>query len=98
VTKQEIKDYLQLIREAYKVSTIKRKIASIKALFNYLEFEDILTDKNPFRLVRLKLKPPRILPKTIDIREVERILKCIYQKRNNVKGKSIQQIYFTSKG
>lgn len=85
VSKRDIKDYLQSIGDTYKISTIKRKVASIKALFNHLEFEELLLEKNPFRLIRLKLKPPRVLPRTIAVKEVEKILKYIYRQKKEIK-------------
>ena len=39
VSKESIKGYLQTIYH-FKPKTVKRKIASLKAMFNYLEYED----------------------------------------------------------
>ncbi len=36
----------------YKPKTIKRKIATLKALFNYFEFEDVIV-VNPFRKMKI---------------------------------------------
>jgi site-specific recombinase XerD len=48
--KHYLKDYLKVLSQ-WKPKTIKRKIATIKAMFNYLEFEDIIT-VNPLRKLK----------------------------------------------
>lgn len=80
IDKNHLKKYIEnLYDNKYKIKTIKRKIAVIKAFFNFLEFEDIIT-VNPFRKMRLSLKEPKILPITLDIKEIEIILKHIQEK------------------
>lgn len=39
VSKEQLKDYLQSISH-FKTKTIKRKVASLKAMLNYIEYED----------------------------------------------------------
>ena len=50
------------LHKKYKQKTIKRKIASIKAYYNYLEECEIIDD-NPFRKIKVKFKETTILPK-----------------------------------
>lgn len=59
-------------------STIRRKIASVKAFFNYLEFEDIVQD-SPFRSLRVRLKAPSYIPTTLTLVELKDILNKAYQ-------------------
>ncbi len=40
--KDEIEKYITELHKEYKQKTIKRKIASIKAFYNYLEEEDLM--------------------------------------------------------
>lgn len=40
--KKEINEYLRFIHGKYKQKTVKRKIASVKAFFRYLEEEEII--------------------------------------------------------
>ena len=54
-SKEQVTDYLALLRSKYKVRSVKRKIASLKAFFYYLEYEGILCD-NPFTKIRT-IKP-----------------------------------------
>lgn len=62
--------------------SIKRKIASLKAFFHYLEIEEIL-ETNPFHKIQLKYKEPFILPKTIPVNTIEQIMKFAYTEYRN---------------
>ena len=75
--------YIEMLHtKDYRVKTIKRKIATLKAFFSYLVCEDIL-EYNPFVKIRLRLKEPVILPKTIPIVYLENLFKCLYDERDN---------------
>lgn len=77
-----LKDYVQnLYSLNLKIKTIKRKIAVIKAFFNYMEFDEIILI-NPFRKVQLSLKEPKLLPKTLELREVKKLLKYLYKTKD----------------
>jgi integrase/recombinase XerD len=76
-----IKKYLQIISK-YKPKTVKRKIATIKALFNFLEFEDIIL-VNPFRKIRIQIKEPKQLPEVMSIQEIKKIFKEVYKLKSN---------------
>lgn len=78
ITKTEIRGFLEAI-SSLKPKSIKRKIATIKAMFNFLEFEDKIV-VNPFRKMRIKIQEEKRLPKVMDINEVDGILKSVYQK------------------
>ena len=83
ITKSELRDYLDSISHL-KPKSIKRKIATVRAMFNYLEFEDII-QINPLRKMRIRIKEPKQLPKVMDIREVGKIFKAAYGARDNAK-------------
>ncbi len=83
VKKDDLSVYIKGLLQKYSTRTCKRKIASIKAFFNYLEYEDII-EVNPFRKIRVKFKEPQRLPKTMTSNEVETILRSLYIK--NKKG------------
>ena len=76
IDKYVIKGYVRKIYN-YSSNTIKRKIASLKAFFNYHEFEDNI-QINPFRKVSLKIKPSYRIPITLDINELSAILEYAY--------------------
>jgi integrase/recombinase XerD len=53
-------------------------MATIRALFNYLEFEDKIS-ANPLRKMRIKIKEPNRLPNVMDIKEIRRIFNSAYE-------------------
>lgn len=83
VGKNELRAYLEEI-STLKPKSIKRKIATIKAMFNYLEFEDCIPI-NPFRKMKIKIKEPKVLPKALALNEIQAIFKNAYQERKNAK-------------
>jgi len=81
ISKHLIKNYLQTIYH-FKPKTVKRKIASLKAMFNYLEYEndDFI---NPFRKIKIRFKEPQMLPMVMTIGEVKKILSALYDDLNS---------------
>ena len=65
VDKHILKQYLEMISPKFKPKTLKRKLASLKAFFNHMQFEDEI-DINPFNKVRIKIKEGKRIPRTID--------------------------------
>ena len=47
-------------------------------MFNYLEYEDLLTI-NPIRRIRIRLKEAQVLPKALNKQEIEAILDEAYK-------------------
>lgn len=78
--KELLQKYLSLLHTRYKVKTIKRKIASIKAFFSYLEEEEIM-EANPFNRLRIKLHEPFLLPKTIPFGTINLLLQYAHKKK-----------------
>lgn len=83
IDKQTIKAFLQHL-ESMKPKTLRRKIATLKAMFNFLEFEDEIT-VNPFRKMKIQIKEPRMLPKVMTLDEVSRILTYARKHENKPK-------------
>lgn len=77
ITKAELRGFLESI-SGLKPKSVKRKVAVIKAMFNYLEFEDKIT-ANPLRKMRINIKEPKRLPKVMDIREIRKIFNSAYE-------------------
>ena len=76
--KSSIEKYIDNLHIQYKPKSVKRKISSIKALFHYLEIEEII-ELNPFHKIQIKYKEPFILPKTISIKNIEIIFNYAYE-------------------
>lgn len=83
VTKEILKTYLQEISH-FKPKTIKRKVASLKAMFNYLEYEND-NYVNPFRKIKIRFKEPQMLPSVMTLEEVKKMLCLMYKERENNK-------------
>lgn len=84
ITSAMLEDYVATLHQKYKPKTVKRKIASLKALFHYLEYKEIITI-NPFNKIQLRFREPAILPKTIPLHTVETLLSSIYNRYYNAK-------------
>ena len=65
VTRTDMELYIEHLMEHYKASTVKRKIASLKAYYHYLVYEEIL-DHSPFEKIQLHIRQEILLPRTID--------------------------------
>ena len=76
IDRDVIKGYLHTLFD-FKPKTTKRKIATLKALFNFLEFEDHVV-VNPFRKIKLKIREPRQLPTVMTVKEVQTIFSHVY--------------------
>lgn len=75
--KTDIEYYITNLHKNYKQKTVKRKIASVKAFYNYLEEEELIND-NPFRKIKLKFKEAVVLPRIILRNEIETLLNHMY--------------------
>ena len=61
-----IRQYILHLHESYKQKTVKRKVASIKAFYSYLEDEEIIDD-SPLRKIRTEFREEKILPRSIPV-------------------------------
>ena len=84
ITPTILENYIKKLHEKYKPKSVKRKIASIKAFFHYLEYRNIII-QNPFNKIQIHFREPVILPKTIPLYIVEKFLSTIYYQRSNAK-------------
>ena len=82
ITSGILESHIAGLHQQYKPKTVKRKIASLKALFHYLEYRDLI-DRNPFNKIQIRFREPVILPKTIPLHTVETFLATIYDQRKN---------------
>jgi len=72
-TKICITDYVLKLHERYKPKSAKRKIAALRAFFNYLEFEEKIED-NPINKLRLGFREPQTLPKSLSLKTIKKLL------------------------
>ena len=81
VTISDIESYIGQLNQNFKPKTAKRKIASLKAFFHYLEYKNII-DNNPFNKIRIKFRESLLLPKTIPLYTMETFLSQIYKENS----------------
>lgn len=82
ITSDILENHIATLHQKYKPKTVKRKITSLKVLFHYFEYKDIIT-VNPFNKIQLRFREPTILPKTIPLHTVETFLSAIYNRYHN---------------
>lgn len=105
MTQDVLEGYIGKLHREYKPKTVKRKIASLKAFFHYLEYRDIV-EKNPFDRIQVKFRAPAVLPKTIPLHTVESFLsviykqidsaKTVYQKYNAIRDAAVIELLFAT--
>ena len=79
VTKDVLRKYLQAISH-FRHKTIKRKIATIKAMLNYYEYENEWYN-SPMRKMKIRMREPIRLPTVMNIKEVKLLLGIVYKQR-----------------
>ena len=84
ITPNILEKYIGALHQTYRPKTVKRKIASLKAFFHYLEYRDLI-EHNPFNKIQIKFREPAILPKTIPLHTVEIFLSTIYKQHKNAR-------------
>lgn len=75
--KRKIEGFITELHRKYKQKTVKRKIATVKAFYIYLEEEEFIAD-NPFRKIKVKFKENFVLPRIIPRKEIEQLLNYMY--------------------
>lgn len=85
INKDILKEYIHhLYTKELKPKSIKRKLATLKAFFTYLEFEEIILI-SPFRKMRISIKENKTLPKTIELQNIRKLFKHLYKLKDNFK-------------
>ena len=79
--KAVIRQYILHLHESYKQKTVKRKVASIKAFYSYLEDEEIIDD-SPLRKIRTEFREEKILPRSIPYSVLQSLLSSMYSKKS----------------
>lgn len=77
VGKTALRAYIKSLFGPLKEKSVKRKVATLKALFHFLEREDAIA-VNPFRKMEVRIKETRRLPRTISLHDLKRLFKHLY--------------------
>ncbi|NDV22939.1 tyrosine-type recombinase/integrase [Desulfovibrio sp. JC022] len=81
INKFTLREYIKYISGKYKPKSIKRKVATLKSFFNFMERDDII-ETSPFRKIHLKIDRSKTLPKTISKSSIKTLLKYTYIERS----------------
>lgn len=76
--KTALRAYIKSLFGPLKEKSVKRKVATLKALFHFLEREDAIA-LNPFRKMEVRIKETRRLPRTIPLSDLKRLFKYLYR-------------------
>lgn len=79
-SKNSLDYFITYLHNQYKAKTVKRKIASLKAFFHYLEYREIL-DTNPFSKLEIRFREAKLLPKTIPFHTIQLFLSTLYAQK-----------------
>lgn len=90
ISRNILSEYIAGLHDIYKPKSIKRKIASLKAFFNYLEYEEFISE-NPFTKIKVRYKEPELLPRTISIISLQKLLSYVYNRKNCMNNSSYQR-------
>lgn len=80
LSKNTLDQFITTMHKQYKPKTVKRKIASLKAFFHYMEYQEFIV-KNPFAKLDIHFREPKFLPKTIPFHSVQKFLSTLYQQK-----------------
>ena len=96
ITSDALRELLKYI-SFYKAKTIKRKMAVMRALFNFIE-QEINDFKNPMRNIRVKIKIPFTLPTVLSLYEIEKTLSYVYELKKRQRKAVAESMHLLSGG
>ena len=79
-SKNTLDKFITDLHQRYKPKTVKRKIASLKAFFHYMEYKELLAE-NPFAKLDIRFREAKLLPKTIPFHSIQAFLAVLYAQK-----------------
>jgi integrase/recombinase XerD len=79
IAKPHISAFIAYLNKAYKPKSAKRKVASLKAYFKFLEREEYIAE-NPFLKIYVKIKDPLVLPRSMHLKTIQELFSAAYRK------------------
>lgn len=80
LSKNTIDLYITELHRHSKPKSVKRKIASLRAFFHYLEYTELL-EQNPFDKLAVHFREAKLLPKTIPFHSIQKFLSVLYEQK-----------------
>ena len=81
IGKEVLREYIRGLYEGLAEKSVKRKVATLKALFHYLERDEAIP-ASPFRKMEVRIRESARLPRTIPLGELERLFRHLYARRD----------------
>ncbi|MCW8931798.1 MAG: tyrosine-type recombinase/integrase [Gammaproteobacteria bacterium] len=94
--KYKIRDFVAYLKKRnLKESSIKRRLACIKTLFNWLEEEELIA-QNPCYRLNITIKIPKRLPRSLSRTELQKLFNASHQPLNVSKLSELNTIQFNT--
>lgn len=84
MSRDVVDQFITALHKQYKPKTVKRKIASLKAFFHFMEYKELLTE-NPFSKLDVRFREAKLLPKTIPFHSIQTFLSALYAQKEMAK-------------
>jgi len=81
IDKTHLRGYIRHLHTLLAERSLKRKVATMKSLFHFLEREDVIP-VSPFRKMDVRIREARRLPRTVPIDQIARLFKHVYAARD----------------
>jgi integrase/recombinase XerD len=89
IDKVALRAYIKSLFGPLAEKSVKRKVATLKALFHHLEREDEIT-VNPFRKIDVRIKEKKRLPRTVPLEDLERLFGYLYSEKDQLRDRESQ--------
>ena len=89
-SKAVLSEFIKFLHSTYKPRTVRRKIASLKAFFHYLEYEEIL-EVNPFHKIDVHFQEPKNLPRVSPLETINSLISVMYQEKKRCRTRFQEQ-------
>lgn len=93
IDKVALRAYIKSLFGPLAEKSVKRKVATLKALFHHLEREDEVA-VNPFRKIDVRIKEKKRLPRTVPLADLERLFRYLYRRKEEISNRD-SPIYLT---
>lgn len=90
VGKQTLRDYIQGMFQTLAAKSVKRKVATLKATFAFLERDEVIA-VSPFRKMSVRIRDTRKLPRTIPLDELNRLFRHLYDQRDAGRHSAVEE-------
>jgi integrase/recombinase XerD len=81
-----LRGFIQSLFGSNADKTIKRKVATLKAFFHFLEREDYIA-LNPFHKMDIRIREARLLPRTVPLADIRSLFRFLYDRKKATAGR-----------